>query len=68
MTKYQVTFDNGKTWANCRKASVDLSQPITHRWLHYELTDGTNGLRKPNTAAEQTWRIRPAKVKQEQSA
>lgn len=52
--KYQVLesdFHPEGPWTTCTKADPQLSG-----WLHYELRDGTNGLKRPGT-----WRVKPSK-------
>jgi len=45
--RYQI--QDGESFINCKRA-----EPQPSGWLHYELTDGTNGLKRPGT-----WRVRP---------
>lgn len=47
--KYQV--QNSQKWETCTKATTD---GMKVGWLHYELSDGTNGLARPGT-----WRVKP---------
>lgn len=46
---YQVQDGDAASFLNCKKA-----EPQGNGWLHYELADGTIGLKRPGT-----WRVRP---------
>jgi hypothetical protein len=41
-TKYEI-LENG-IWKPCK-----IAKPQPSGWLHYELVDGTNGLKRPGT-------------------
>jgi hypothetical protein len=45
--RYEILNSDG-SYTRCTKA-----EPTSNGWLHYELADGTIGLKKPNT-----WRTR----------
>ena len=45
-TKYEVEI--GKEWCKCTRATETGTG-----WLHYELSDGTIGLKRPGT-----WRVK----------
>ena len=47
--RYQIQDSDTATFINCKRA-----EPQPSGWLHYELADGTNGLRRPGK-----WRVRP---------